>query len=61
MRAYVFRFAPGNGHERGDDGHGSDEVGVASHCFAASTANMIMAMTMAHSISGARISIDPSP
>lgn len=57
MRAYVFRFAPGNGHERGDDGHGSDEVGVGSHCLAAITTNMIMAMTMAHNINGAMISI----
>ena len=44
-------------HDQPDDGHGSDEVGVGSHCLAAITTNMIMAMTMAHSISGAMISI----
>ena len=56
MRAYVFRFATGNGHGR-DDGHGSDEVSVASHCLAASTANMIMAIMMAQNSSGAMVSM----
>ena len=44
-------------HDQRDDGDGGDEVGAGSHCLAAITANMTMAMTMAHSISGAMISI----
>ena len=46
-------------HDQRDDGDGGDEVGAGSHCLAAITANMTMAMTMAHSISGAMISIVP--
>jgi hypothetical protein len=47
-------------HQQRDDGNGSKEISVRPHCFAASTANMIMAMMTAQNTSGAMVSILPN-